>query len=870
LNDKILLEHTEAVYIGFFATNWHSNYLMKPVSYYSATGHLARADGWLGVGAHASRFLIIGLGLCILSWITGGAELRLSGAEDRAVQPLTRARDVLSLSSEEASHARPVQLKGVILYYDPSWDLCFVSDSTAGIYLWRVNPELGLRDGHLVEVSGTSSSGRYSPIVVVSNLVITGTGAKPAPRRISFQELSSGNLDCQWIEVSGVVRSEGDSGGRWSMDLVTGDEHLPVFVMTNKPPTAAFRDARIRVRGVATAQGNEMRQFNGYVLMVPSLSEVEVLEEPSKEPFSLPVSAGRSLLSYSTRDNWEHQVHVQGVVTLHIPGEAIYVKDYSGGFRIRTKQTRVLRPGTRVDVVGFGSRGGITPQLTDAIIREAGLGPLPKSTSINAVQALSGQFDCEMVQMTAEVVNFESSRDSPQTLFLKADQTIFKAYLLPRIPLDQPSPWTRGTQLRISGVCTVSAGENRVPKDFALWVGSAAGIEILRQPKEVMGVRQVLWALGLAGAVVLLGLGWTMLARFRVRQRNAVIKRREAVLETRYRDLFENAHDIIFTHDMQGRFTSVNKAGELLLGQSQSSLQGLNLVDFLVSEDRERYQSMLAQHATGVERQTCELELHAGSQPHFTLEVDTRLDYQEGKAVGIRGIARDITRRKQAEAALRRSEQELRRSLEERQRIAQDLHDDIIQSIYAIGLGLEDCRKRVTEDVQQAKKRLQYCLDELNRLIRKIRSFIGQMDTGTLSGPGFMVELQALLSTLGDQSQARVELNVDPLAVARLSPHQVPQLLLVAREGLSNSLRHSQSSHICLSLQAVDGKIRLEIKDNGTGFNVVSAAQKGNGLRNITARACQLGANLNIESQPGSGTSIALDLTPDETIYASN
>jgi signal transduction histidine kinase len=161
-------------------------------------------------------------------------------------------------------------------------------------------------------------------------------------------------------------------------------------------------------------------------------------------------------------------------------------------------------------------------------------------------------------------------------------------------------------------------------------------------------------------------------------------------------------------------------------------------------------------------------------------------------------------------------------------------------------------------------------MNELNRLIRKVRSFIGHIDSSAVSSSGFVTELQSMLSTLSDQSQSRVDLSVDPLAVARLSSEQVPQLLQIARECISNSLRHSQSSRIQLSLQARNGKIHLEIRDDGAGFDLSSVAQKGNGLRNITSRACQMGAQLNIESRPGSGTCIALDFTPADIPYVSN
>jgi signal transduction histidine kinase len=101
---------------------------------------------------------------------------------------------------------------------------------------------------------------------------------------------------------------------------------------------------------------------------------------------------------------------------------------------------------------------------------------------------------------------------------------------------------------------------------------------------------------------------------------------------------------------------------------------------------------------------------------------------------------------------------------------------------------------------------------------------------------------------------------VDPLAADRLNPKQATHLLHISREAMSNSLRHSQAQTTIVSLQNQDGRIRLEIKDDGTGFDTNETSPSGHGLRNIAARARELRARLEITSRPGGGTRVILDI----------
>src|SRR5437588_13106827 len=130
--------------------------------------------------------------------------------------------------------------------------------------------------------------------------------------------------------------------------------------------------------------------------------------------------------------------------------------------------------------------------------------------------------------------------------------------------------------------------------------------------------------------------------------------------EQRFREIFDNANDIIYTHDLNGNFISLNQTGEDLTGYSKAELAGLNFADVVVPEQVELARRMLARKIENDELATVyELEVTSKNGRRLTLELSTRLMYRDGKPIGVQGIARDVSERKRAEAELLRRNQEL-------------------------------------------------------------------------------------------------------------------------------------------------------------------------------------------------------------------
>jgi diguanylate cyclase (GGDEF)-like protein/PAS domain S-box-containing protein len=123
--------------------------------------------------------------------------------------------------------------------------------------------------------------------------------------------------------------------------------------------------------------------------------------------------------------------------------------------------------------------------------------------------------------------------------------------------------------------------------------------------------------------------------------------------ERRYRDLFENAGDVVFTYDLEGRITSLNRMGEQFIGYAEADASGMSIADFVVVSDRERVREAIRRQVRDRRDMINDLTIVTRSGVQRTLEVSSRVVERDGEPVEIQGIARDVTARKEQERALR-------------------------------------------------------------------------------------------------------------------------------------------------------------------------------------------------------------------------
>ncbi len=198
--------------------------------------------------------------------------------------------------------------------------------------------------------------------------------------------------------------------------------------------------------------------------------------------------------------------------------------------------------------------------------------------------------------------------------------------------------------------------------------------------------------------------------------------------------------------------------------------------------------------------------------------------------------------------------------IEERSRIGMDLHDGVIQSIYAVGLTLESAQMILEEAPDEAHELLTQSIAGLNDAIRDIRNFILDLRPRRFEG-----DLTAGIARLVREFQANtmVEVNVSgPEELSDSIPPAVSQaVFLTAQEALANIARHARASSVALELNRDAESIWLNVTDDGQGFDVQQQDQTvGHGLANMRARAEELGGDFKVDSDAGQGTTIKLKL----------
>jgi len=309
--------------------------------------------------------------------------------------------------------------------------------------------------------------------------------------------------------------------------------------------------------------------------------------------------------------------------------------------------------------------------------------------------------------------------------------------------------------------------------------------------------------------------------------------------EEKYRDLFENAYDAIWLHDLDGNMLAANKACEKLTGYSSSEFSSIHICEMLSANSC----SCIEQIERGLIRNEdveyrCEGELIRKGGATATVQITTSLIAHDGEVVGFQHAARDITDERKLQENLHYYLQQVTRAQEEeRKRIARELHDETLQNLIAISRQMEKITSSdaLWEDLRPS------VLDDL----------------------GMLPALELLADDLDKRGIATSFKTVGE--ARRLIPEIEVMLFRIVQEAVSNIWRHSQASTAELVIEFSDALVRLNIGDDGKGFRlpqrVVDMAGLGKlGLTGMHERAKLLGGNLTLTSTQGKGTTVTVEV----------
>ncbi|HXK40029.1 MAG TPA: PAS domain S-box protein, partial [Candidatus Paceibacterota bacterium] len=343
--------------------------------------------------------------------------------------------------------------------------------------------------------------------------------------------------------------------------------------------------------------------------------------------------------------------------------------------------------------------------------------------------------------------------------------------------------------------------------------------------------------------------------------------------ESRFRTLAETASDAIITIEEDSTIVFVNEAVDRVFGYAPSEILGKKLTSLMPERMRGAHDAGLARY---VQTSSKNIGWNGVSLPGLKkdgTEVPLELSFGEFELDGKRyftGIARDITKRLEAEAEIRKAREERMRELQRvRSRIATDLHDDIGSSLTQIAVLSEVARGQASalnadgvstplERIKNVSKELVAVMsdivwainpqkDYLNDLVQRMRRFGSDM----LSGHGIAFEFKA------PEMDASVELGAN---IRR-------EVFAIFKESINNAVKYSGCSHVVTDFLFEDDRLIMTVADDGVGFDTSVVLSEnfrpdmgGNGLVSIRRRSVELGGTCDIRSAPGAGTVIALSI----------
>ena len=334
--------------------------------------------------------------------------------------------------------------------------------------------------------------------------------------------------------------------------------------------------------------------------------------------------------------------------------------------------------------------------------------------------------------------------------------------------------------------------------------------------------------------------------------------------EQRFRELFENAHDAIWLHDLDGNFITANKAAEKLSGYRVQELCAMNVRSFLSDESlnlARQIRSKLLQNEPVEQPYEQRLIRKGGSEA--VVQLATSLVFDKGEPVAFQHIARDITEQKRMQENLRFYLQQVTKAQEEeRKRISHELHDETVQALVALSRQLDTLTSDDKGLPEDSRHRLEEIWKQTDDIIREVRRLSQDLRPAALDRLGLLPALEWLASEVTEYSGIVTKVNI--LGKQRRLPEEAELVLFrIIQEALRNVWRHSQASEAEIKVEFEQSKTRITVSDNGEGFNlpdkIGDLARDGKlGLAGMQERAQLVGGTLMVQSRPGGGTSISI------------
>jgi len=336
--------------------------------------------------------------------------------------------------------------------------------------------------------------------------------------------------------------------------------------------------------------------------------------------------------------------------------------------------------------------------------------------------------------------------------------------------------------------------------------------------------------------------------------------------------VIHNANVWLDVLDEKANVVIWNKAAETISGYSRDEVVGHGKIWEWLYPDEEYRQEITARAAAiikGDSVEDFETVVRTKGGEYRTISWHSRnLTDEKGQLIGSIALGRDVTERKRAEEELEASRQELRELAEhiqsvreeERTGIARELHDDIGQALTAIKIDLSWLRKELPKDEAALLERTRAVLRVADSAIKTVRRISSELRPGVLDDLGLIAAIQWQAGQFQERTGVKCEVSVEHEVIV-LEQDRSTAVFRIFQEALTNVARHAAATRVRVNLGEADGRLVLEIADDGKGITAKQlSGHKAFGLMGMRERAAFLGGELQISGGPDKGTRVTVSI----------
>ena len=337
--------------------------------------------------------------------------------------------------------------------------------------------------------------------------------------------------------------------------------------------------------------------------------------------------------------------------------------------------------------------------------------------------------------------------------------------------------------------------------------------------------------------------------------------------EEHYRHLFEQSRDAIYTTTREGKFVDINQSFLGLFGYTREEIMGFKAREIYANPSDQPRLKQEVDEKGFVRDFEAKLRKKDGTEIDCLITASVR-QADDRSILGYQGIIRDITKRKQAEAELKRSQEELRNLTthlqsvreEERMSLARDIHDDLGQALTALKMDLSLLGKKFSEDQKPLLDKTQAISKLMDTSIETVKRISTELRPGVLDDLGLTAAIEWQAEEFQQRTGITCEVCSDPRDIIP-DRDRSTAIFRIFQESLTNVARHAQATRVTASLKEKAGTLELKVRDNGRGITKEQISDpKSFGIIGMRERVYPWEGQVTVKSAPGQGTTVEVKI----------